>query len=103
MKHALILFLALFFSLTAHAFEVEGMMDNNGDGTYNVSLDNNHGVTYNGYAHYQENGENLNVVVKNEAGEVLTGVAADNGLGSYDLHLHNTESGQEVFGFLDQE
>lgn len=101
MKKLVGIFLILFlFVGIAHAYELDGSMDNNGDGTYSVTLNNQNGHEYNGTA--TDNGDGtMSVSVQDYNGESYSGTASNNGDGSYDLDLQNDSSGGSASGTVD--
>lgn len=98
----LMMFLCLPITATA-ALELDGSLTDTGsEGTYQVNLENSdNGHVYNGTAIDMGDGH-LKVDVSDGAGESFTGVAVPDENDDYSFMLHNTVSGAEATGTMDE-
>lgn len=103
MQKTLWLLLTLFFIINANAYELNGTMQDNNDGTFAVTLQSNTGYEYIGTANVQGDGTLLiNVVADDEGRENYLGIARPS-LYGYRLELRNNASGELATGILAKE
>lgn len=87
-----------------HAYELNGVMEDNNDGTYAVNLESLNGHEYTGIGVKQGDGTlTINVEVEGEGSETYIGLARPNLDGSYTLTLRNNSSGEMATGNLIKE
>lgn len=103
MRKGWLLFLcACFFSSAAIAYQMNGTMHENGDGTYAVILESEDGHQYVGSGVYEGEGL-LRITVRDHHGATYTGTALDDGDGDFQLDLKNVATGVIGSGTLELE
>lgn len=98
-KIFLMVLIFLFIPSVGIAYELSGSITREGNGNYNVTLQNNNGHEYSGSAHDVGDGK-LEIDVEDDNGQSYSGVVTDAGNGEYNLELQNNSSGGEASGTL---
>jgi len=100
MKKFIMLLLMFLYPFQAFSYALNGIMVNNNDGTYEVTLENSQEEVYRGLAILQGDGT-LTVSVLAEDGETYIGTATVDSQGVYHLNLRNNASGKLADGILE--
>lgn len=103
MRNITLFFILLFSSFSAFAYELNGTIsdNDNSDGSYTVSVQNNEGHYYKGSAEENKDGT-LSVIVSDDKGETYSGTATINQDESYELDLTNKRTGMHATGMLEE-
>jgi hypothetical protein len=103
MRSIIGLFFTLFFFQSVSAFEMQGTLINNSDGTYSVTLSDKTGeLHFYGNAYKQADGT-LTITVTGQSNETYIGVATPAVNGNFNMNLVNNTSGAHVVGLLETE
>lgn len=102
LKKSLLFFMLLFFSNIVIAYELNGTMQDNGNGTYIVTLQSDDGDEYKGTGIYEGDGI-LKITVHGNNGVVYSGTATDYGDDEYHIDLQNYATGVLASGTINLE
>jgi len=97
------LYILLFISnLSFAAYTMDGVMDDNSNGTYTINVVSNSGHSYLGMGEMQGDGSlTVNLAIQGGGVEIYLGTATPNQDGTYTLHLKNNATDQPATGTLE--
>jgi hypothetical protein len=95
----LLLITILLFPVLSYAYDLNGVILDNDDGTHSVRVENKFGYPFSGTALDQDDG-NLMVTVEDGKGGLYSGTGTSNGVGGYELELKNDVTGSGASGTL---
>lgn len=106
MNKLILLILTLILCQSIYAFQLNGTMTDNNDGTYEVTLTSNaeeNPDTYFGNAVKQADGTlYITVAVEGRGSDIYIGIGTKNQNGSFDLVLKDNETGHIATGVLSE-
>jgi len=95
--------LALLLISHGYAYEMSGILKDESDGTFSVTIESRDGeLEFYGNAYKQADGT-LTITVNGQSDETYIGIANPTSTGDYQMMLRNNRSGKQVYGNLEVE